>query len=457
MTVDSLGGLRRYLGRAMPADADSATRALPDSLLGSLRSRGSSCAAGSTRSTCSGTLEGRDLLARAQRARGVRGTVDVQQVKGRTDRLRSRSRPTRRVAGGHPRRGCVDRRRGCSTRDARLFGASAKAGNGTALRATRRIRDGRRQHGRASRHASTLAIGASRWGLLHPMFVRSTRAGLTIDTLLLGSGSGAHRRLRRTCRRARRCAATCRSPTRCRSPTSACSRSSPRRSRGGSPSTSTSRARAPRRCSRSTGAADSLQVGGLTAEAMRARPAATRTNRAAVDATLVRGGRSILDASVELPDRAHAVHGQADERLAARPDPRRQRGPRARRGALAQAAQRDRPARARSRGERRAEAPARRRARDDPQRRASRCRASASASPDIDMRLAVDPLRDSLAIERLRWTSPASGGNASIGGSVVFRDVHNPRLDLRLDARGAARDRQGRAGAARRLHRARPD
>jgi translocation and assembly module TamB len=51
------------------------------------------------------------------------------------------------------------------------------------------------------------------------------------------------------------------------------------------------------------------------------------------------------------------------------------------------------------------------------------------------MRLNVDPLRDSLSIEQLRWTSPANGGSASVGGSLVFRDLKNPRLDLRLDAR----------------------
>jgi translocation and assembly module TamB len=54
---------------------------------------------------------------------------------------------------------------------------------------------------------------------------------------------------------------------------------------------------------------------------------------------------------------------------------------------------------------------------------------------DIEMRLNVDPRRDSLSIEQLRWTSPANGGSASVGGSLVFRDLKNPRLDLRLDAR----------------------
>ena len=51
------------------------------------------------------------------------------------------------------------------------------------------------------------------------------------------------------------------------------------------------------------------------------------------------------------------------------------------------------------------------------------------------MRLAVDPERDSLTIEQLRWTTPASGGSASVTGSVVFRELKDPRFDLRLDAR----------------------
>jgi len=54
----------------------------------------------------------------------------------------------------------------------------------------------------------------------------------------------------------------------------------------------------------------------------------------------------------------------------------------------------------------------------------------------IEMRLSVDPLQDSLTIEQLGWISPASGGSASVRGSVVFRDIHDPKLDLRLDARG---------------------
>jgi translocation and assembly module TamB len=63
--------------------------------------------------------------------------------------------------------------------------------------------------------------------------------------------------------------------------------------------------------------------------------------------------------------------------------------------------------------------------------------------PDAGLRFAaidglfrVDAARDSLAIDHLRWTSPASNGSAALTGSVVFRDLRNPRIDLAFDAHG---------------------
>ena len=62
--------------------------------------------------------------------------------------------------------------------------------------------------------------------------------------------------------------------------------------------------------------------------------------------------------------------------------------------------------------------------------------------PDVGLRFAaldgvfhVDAARDSLSIDHLKFTSPASGGSAELAGAVVFRDKLNPRLDLRFDAR----------------------
>src|SRR5829696_627160 len=83
MTVDSLGGLRRYIGSTTTVGTDGAARAVPDTLRGTMRSR--LVLRGWLDSLdVRGTLDGRDLLARAQGARAVRGTVAVQQLNGRT-------------------------------------------------------------------------------------------------------------------------------------------------------------------------------------------------------------------------------------------------------------------------------------------------------------------------------------------------------------------------------------
>ena len=182
-----------------------------------------------------------------------------------------------------------------------------------------------------------------------------------------------------------------------------------------------------------TGAADSLRVGGLTAEAMRLT-GRYATNRAGVDATLVRGGRSILDASLEYPialtlftatplndslrGRIHA--DSVDLALVEALSPKLHNAT----GRLAlDLAVSGVPKHPHIGG-------------------VATIRNGTIEVPSvgvrftgIDMQVAVDPQRDSLTIQRLRWISPASGGNASVGGSVVFRDVHNPQFDLRLDAR----------------------
>ena len=63
---------------------------------------------------------------------------------------------------------------------------------------------------------------------------------------------------------------------------------------------------------------------------------------------------------------------------------------------------------------------------------------------NIDGALHVDPARDSLSIDRLHWVSPGTNGDATLGGSLVFRDLDNPQFDLRLDARGLrAVDKRG--------------
>ena len=427
MKVDSLGGLRRYLGRTIPADADGATRALPDSLLGSAFTR--LVVRGWLDSlSVQGTLEGRELLARAQRARGLRGTVDVQQIRGHTTGTVALAADTA-VAGGLKVEAAsivaqlLDKGRAA-------FRATARALNGTAIRAAGEY---------ATVGDSTdvrldtlgVTIGTTRWALLHPMFVRNTRTALTIDTLLLGSGAA-------------RIAGSANMPT--GAPVRGhlqvigmpladvgvlAQLSTPIAGRLGMDINVAGTRAAP--LLTLTGAADSLRVGGLTAEAMRLT-GRYAMNRAAVDATLVRGGRSILDASIDYPialtlftvkplgdslrGRIHADSVDLALVEALSPKLHNTSG----RLALDLAVSGD-PKHPHIGGE-------------------ATIRNGTIEVPSVgvrftgmDMRLTVDPARDSLTIERLRWTSPASGGNASMLGSVVFRDVHNPKFDVRLDAR----------------------
>ena len=64
----------------------------------------------------------------------------------------------------------------------------------------------------------------------------------------------------------------------------------------------------------------------------------------------------------------------------------------------------------------------------------------------VDGSIGVDAAHDSLFISSLHLTTPASKGDATLQGSVVFRDMKNPRLDVRLDARGLrAIDKRGLA------------
>ncbi len=64
----------------------------------------------------------------------------------------------------------------------------------------------------------------------------------------------------------------------------------------------------------------------------------------------------------------------------------------------------------------------------------------------INAAMRVDPRTDSLTIERIDWISPANGGTAHVDGTVVFRDLTSPQLDVRLSTRGLrAVDRRGLA------------
>ena len=436
VTVDSLGGLRRYLASAGTTASDSAAAA--DSLLGTLRSR--LVVRGWLDSLdVNGTLEGRDLLARAQRVRGVRGSIAVQQLKGHATgsvTLRADS-----VTAGGIRVETATLAARLLDKGRALFAATARAGNNTSLRASGEY---------AAVADSTdvrldsldIAIGASRWGLLRPMRVRNTPAELTVDTLLLGAGNArlagsanipANGSVRGHLRADRMPLADIGVLAQLTTPIAGRlgfdvdiggTRAAPTLALGG--------------------VADSLTVGGLTAEAMRVS-GRYALDRASMDATLVRGGRSILDASVDYPvaltlftakPSGDSLHGRihadsVDLALVEALSPKLKNAT----GRLAlDLAVSGEPKRPHVGGV----ATIRNGAIDVPN--------FGLRFADIDMRLAVDPLRDSLSIEQLRWTSPASGGSASVGGSLVFRDLKNPRLDLRVDARGLrAVDKSGLA------------
>jgi hypothetical protein len=171
MTVDSLGGLRRYLGIKAGTVTDSA--AALDSLTGTLRSR--LVVRGWLDSLdVSGTLEGNDLLARLQRARGVRGTIAVQQVKGRATGAVTLQADTITAGGIRIETATLAAR--LLDKGHAVFSTTGKAGNATSLRASGEY---------AAVADSTdvrldsleIAVGSSRWGLLMPMRVRTTPAG----------------------------------------------------------------------------------------------------------------------------------------------------------------------------------------------------------------------------------------------------------------------------------------
>jgi translocation and assembly module TamB len=428
VSVDSLGGLRRYLASAKRA-TDSASAAAPaaDSLAGSLRSR--LVLRGSLDSLdVRGTLEGRDLLARSQRVQGVRGTVDIRQVLGHTRGTVSLVADSATAGGLRIQQLSLDSR--VLDRGRALFAAAGRAGNGTALRVA----------GEYGATADTvtlrldtlgIVIGESRWGLLLPTHVRSTPDSLVVDTLLLGSGAAriAGSAMVPTASPVRGHLHIERMPladvgTLAQLKTTLAGRLGADLDLGGTREAPTIALR---------GAADSLTVGGLSAEAMRLS-GQYASNRASLSGSLVRGGRSILDASVDYPIaltlfgaratgdslRGHVHADSVDLALVEALSPKLRNAT----GRLAlDLAVSGQPSHPHVGG-------------------LATVRNGTIEIPSVGIRfagiemwLAVDPLRDSLSIGQLRWTSPASGGTATVKGSVVFRDPHNPQLDLRLDAR----------------------
>jgi translocation and assembly module TamB len=428
LDVDSLGGLRRYLGTTVAsAGGESTTSA--DTLLGTVRV--TSVLRGWLDSLdIRGSIDGRELRARANGARTVRGSIALQQVRGHTTGSIAFAADTAFVGGLRVNRASVQAR--MLDKGRARFGATANAFNGTGIRAGGDFTQvGDSVDVRLD--TLTLAIGdSSRWGLLLPAHLTKTPAALSLDTLLLASGIA---------RLAGSAFVPATAPVRAHLradsvPLADLGRlaqlASPLSGRVGLDIDVSGTKQAP--LMTLSGAAHALKVGGFTAESMRISGRYADA-RAAMDATLVRGGRSILDASVSYPIaltlfgatatgdtlggriRADSVDLALIEALS--PKLRNATG----RMTLDLAVS-GKPERPHFGG-------------------LASIRNGTIEIPGVgirfsgmEMRLAVDPLRDSLTIERLGWISPANGGSASVRGSVVFRDIHNPQLDLRLDARG---------------------
>jgi translocation and assembly module TamB len=418
--VDSLGGLRRYLGTGAPR---------PDTLRGALAFTGA--VRGWLDSLdVRGALTGRGLAVNAVGAQRVSGGGSLRAVRGRADGAVS-LRADSVVAGGI-RIATATVAAQVLDRGRARFVAGATTADGTDLRAV----GGYAAAGDTTRlqlDSLSLAIASARWSLRQPMRIVQSPAGLYADTVVLADATGA------------RIAGTLRVPASAPAsihfradslPITDLARLAQR------PTTMTGRLDvdldvagtrlAP--TARASATARNVSVGAFSSEAV-SFTASYAERRARLAGRLMRGGRSMLDATLDYPialtlfsaaetgdslrGRIHAdsvdialvqaLSGQIrnaagrlslDLAISGRPRQPHVGGSIAVRDA----------------------------AFDVPE--------AGLRVATMNGRMAVDATRDSLSIDRLSWTSPATGGTASLGGSLVFRDFDNPRLDLRLDARG---------------------
>ncbi len=435
LDVDSLGGLRRYLAPAGPADGAAAA----DSLRGALAFRGA--ARGWLDSLeLRGTLSAQDLLLRSQRAASLRGDLGLSFLRGHASGTVGLRGDTLTVGG--IRLGSATLRSEVLDTDHARFSATALGVNGTALVGAGEWRS---LAGTTSVRLDTLAlsIGESRWGLLSPARFASSAAGVSLDTLLLADRSGG------------RIAASMSVPA-------------------GAPVRVLLRADSLPLADVGTLAQLPAAIGGRLAldfavTGTRASPVMTLgarasdvsyrgvsselvmvnggygASRATVQASLRRDGRSLLDASLQYPvaltlwsvaptgdslrGRVHADSVDLALVEALSPALRNVTGRMALDLAISGKPDRPHVGGQATVSEGAVEVPS-----------------AGIRFASIDARIGVDATRDSLSIDHLRWTSPASGGTGSLSGSVVFRDAQNPRIDLRLDTRGLrAVDKRGLA------------
>jgi translocation and assembly module TamB len=421
--VDSLGGLRRYLASAAPPGAVQRS----DTLRGRLAFRGS--ARGWLDSLdIRGALAGQALVINSSRAAHVGGDLVVHSVGGHTTGAVTVRADTivaggLRVAEASLAAQLLDHGRA-------RFAAGVRTEDGTALRgvggyavASDTIR--------VQLDSLTLGIGASRWSLRQPMHVVRSPAGLLADTLVLADATGA----RLAGSLSVPAAAAARIHLRGDSlpladlarlaqlPTHIAGRLDLDLDVAGTTQAPTISARA---------RAHDLTVGAFSTEALSVSGSYAR-QRAQLAATLTRGGRSLLDATVDYPialtlfsahetgdslrGRVHADSVDLSLVQALATQVRNATGHLSLDLGLSGT-----PAKPHVGG-------------------SVVVTRGAFEVPDAGVRLAaidglltVNAARDSLSIDRLTWASPANRGTGSLQGSLVYRDLANPRLDLRLDA-----------------------
>ena len=436
LDVDSLGGLRRYLRRA--ANREVKTLAA-DTLTGSLAFRG--VVRGWLDSLdIHGSLTGRGVNVRGDRARNVAGRLAVRDVFGHvTGDLDVRADTV--VVGGVRVDTAVFAATILDASHAR-FAAGALIENGAQLRTAGDVMS---SHDTTAVQLDTLSfsVGVSRWSLRQPARLLQSTTELTLDTLILATADGA----RITGFADAPTAAPVRLRLRAdsvpladlgvlaRLPSDLAGRLSLDMTVAGTRAQPTMTL---------TAAARELKYAGLSTELVSVH-GGYAGDRVGFEASVLRGGRSILDATLSYPlaltlfsarvtedslrGRVHA--DSVDLALVEALSTKLRHAT----GRLAlDLAVSGRPDHPHVGG-------------------TATVRDGGIEITDAGVKLAridgtidVDAAHDSLTVSRLHLTTPASGGDASLQGSVVFREPKNPRLDVRLDARGIrAIDKRGLA------------
>jgi translocation and assembly module TamB len=436
LDVDSLGGLRRYLARARDAGLPTVAE---DSLRGSLAFRGMMHGWLDSLDV-RGALNGSDLYVRGDRARSLAGTLALRSIDGHLSGSIEAQADTIVAAG--------IRIRSTDFKADVLDAGHARFAAGVAVEGGAQVRtagDWQSRNDTTSVRVDTLDLSMStaRWTLQRPSQFAMSPAGVALDTLLFADGKGA--------RIAGFIDAPVAAPARIRLradsvpladiglfaqlPTELAGRLSLDLTVAGTRQKPTMTLVA---------GANDLRYAGVSAERVTI-DGGYDAERASMQANLLRGGRSILDASVSYPvaltlfsakttedSLRGRVHADSMDLALVEALSTKLRNTTGRLALdLAVSGRPEKPhvggrAIVRNGG---IEIPT-----------------VGLRFADIDGVLNVDATRDSLSVERLTLTSPASGGTASMRGSVMFRDLKKPRIDVRLDAHNLrAVDKRGLA------------